>query len=164
MRKTHPYNPTVGLPSLGLSGFRVNRSRRKAPLPIPATAAIPNLSQQAKTGIRVTVEGVVHNALANRSGNVQLSSGMKERSPGIRPRDPHDFARWLNARVQITGVLEVLLDGGGSPTSEIIWAQDATEALLHPMYQRLMSNAVRWCLRLEVADAIPRHAGLPSGD
>ena len=38
------------------------------------------------------------------------------------------------------------------------------EALLHPMYQRLMSNAVRWCLRLEVADAIPRHAGLPSGD
>ena len=23
------------------------------------------------------------------------------------------------------------------------------EALLHPMYQRLMRNAVRWCLRLE---------------
>ena len=30
------------------------------------------------------------------------------------------------------------------------------EALLHPMYQRLMRNAVRWCLRLE--DAEPRRS------
>ena len=33
------------------------------------------------------------------------------------------------------------------------------EALLHPMYQRLLRNAVRWCLRLEDSDPAP-HAGV----
>ena len=30
------------------------------------------------------------------------------------------------------------------------------EALLHPMYQRLLSNAVRWCVRQEVPGGAPR--------
>ena len=128
MWKTHPYDPTFGLPSLGLSGFNVNRRVRNAPLPIPAKAAIPTLSQQAKTGIRVTVEGVVHGALANRPGIVQLSLGDEGQEVQVFvPGDPHHFTQWINARAQITGVLEVLLDGGGSPTSEIIWAQNATD-------------------------------------
>ncbi len=32
------------------------------------------------------------------------------------------------------------------------------EALLHPMYQRLMCNAVRWCLRLNDGDRTARNA------
>ena len=47
MRKTHGYDPVVGLSSLGLNDIKVNRSRRNAPLPIPAKAAIPTLTQQA---------------------------------------------------------------------------------------------------------------------
>ena len=128
MRKTHAYDPTFGLLSLGLSDFKVNRRLRNAPLPIPVKAAIPTLSQEAKTGIRVTVEGVVHGALANGPGNVQLSLGDEGKEVQVFvPRGPHNFAQWLNARVRITGVLEVLLDAGGSPTSEIIWAQNATD-------------------------------------
>jgi diguanylate cyclase (GGDEF)-like protein len=127
-RKTHAYDPTFGLPSLGLSGFKVNRKVRNAPLPVPVKSAIPTLSQEAKTGIRVTVEGVVHDALANGPGNVQLSLGDEGKEVQVFvPRGPHNFAQWLNARVRITGVLEVLLDAGGSPTSEIIWAQNATD-------------------------------------
>ena len=33
------------------------------------------------------------------------------------------------------------------------------EALLHPMYQKLLCNAVRWCLRLEATATITRPAG-----
>jgi type 1 glutamine amidotransferase len=36
------------------------------------------------------------------------------------------------------------------------------EALLHPMYQRLLRNAVRWCLRLEDPDPKPRASILPA--
>jgi type 1 glutamine amidotransferase len=32
------------------------------------------------------------------------------------------------------------------------------EALLHPMYQRLLKNAVRWCLRMDNPDPSPRSA------
>jgi type 1 glutamine amidotransferase len=35
------------------------------------------------------------------------------------------------------------------------------EALLHPMYQQLLRNAVRWCLRMEDSEASP-HASVPS--
>ena len=128
MKKTHAYDPTFGLPSLGLSDFKVNRRVRNAPLPVPEKAAIPTLSQKAKTGIRVTVEGVVHGAHPDGTGIVQLSLGDEGQEVQVFvPGDPHNFAQWLNARVRITGVLEVLLDGGGSPTSEIIWAQNATD-------------------------------------
>ena len=38
------------------------------------------------------------------------------------------------------------------------------EALLHPMYQRLLGNAVQWCLRREAA-AGPPHADVkPAAD
>ena len=128
MRKTHGYDPAVGLSSLGLNDFKVNRSRRNAPLPIPAKAAIPTLTQQAKTGIRVTVEGVVHGAFAKGTGMVQVSLGDEgQEVQAYVPGDPPQFAQWLDSRVRITGVLEVLLDEGGSPTSEIIWAQNATD-------------------------------------
>ena len=33
------------------------------------------------------------------------------------------------------------------------------EALLHPTYQRLLRNAVDWCLRREGADPRPREGG-----
>ncbi len=36
------------------------------------------------------------------------------------------------------------------------------EALLHPMYQRLLRNAIRWCLRIEDADPSP-HVSIPKG-
>ena len=38
------------------------------------------------------------------------------------------------------------------------------EALLHPMYQRLLRNAVRWCLRLEDSGPTPRANISPAGD
>jgi type 1 glutamine amidotransferase len=37
------------------------------------------------------------------------------------------------------------------------------EALLHPMYQRLLRNAVRWCLRLEDSSTSP-HTGVSNAD
>src|SRR5665213_1609996 len=75
IRKTHAYDPTIGNSSLGLTDFTVDRSRRNAPPPLPANAAIPTLSEQAKTGIRVTVEGVVHSVNATRNGLVQVDLG-----------------------------------------------------------------------------------------
>jgi type 1 glutamine amidotransferase len=37
------------------------------------------------------------------------------------------------------------------------------EALLHPMYQKLLRNAVRWCLRLEEASPTPDANVAPAG-
>ena len=128
MRKTHPYDPAAGLSSVGLVDFKVDRSRRNAPLPLPAKLAIPNLSQQANTGIRVAVEGVVHGASDKGNGLVQVVLGDQgQEVQALVPGDPHQFAQWLNVRVRITGVLDLLQDVGWSPTTELIWVQNATD-------------------------------------
>ena len=128
MKKTHAYDPTGGISSLGLTDFKLDRSGSNAPLPIPANAAIPALSEAAKTGIRVTVEGVVQGAFAKGGGLVRVDLGDDgQEVEAIVPGNRDQFAQWLNARVRITGVLEVLLDEGGSPHSELIWAQNATD-------------------------------------
>jgi diguanylate cyclase (GGDEF)-like protein len=128
MRKTHPYDPAAGLPSIGSVDFRVRRSRRNAPLPLPAKLTIPNLSQHADAGIRVTVEGVVHGASAKGNDLVQVVLGDQgQEVQAFVPGDPHHFAQLLNVRVRITGVLDVLQDVGWSPTSELIWVQNATD-------------------------------------
>src|SRR5665213_2081141 len=104
MRKSHAYDPTIGISSLGLTDFKVARSRRNAPMPLPAKATIPTLSEEAKTGIRVTVEGVVHGAFAKRNGLVQVDIGDEGKEvEAIVPGDPRQFAQWLNARVRIPG-------------------------------------------------------------
>src|SRR5208283_1555454 len=128
MRKTRAYDPAVGLSSLGLTDFRVERSRSNAPLPSPVATSIPTLSEEAKNGIRITAEGVVHGASPKGNGIVEVDLGDEgDEVQAFVPGDPHDYAQWLNARVRVTGVLEVLLDKGGSPISELIWAQNATD-------------------------------------
>jgi hypothetical protein len=128
MKKTHAYYPTIGNSSLGLTDFKVLRSRKNAPLPLSATAAIPTLAEQAKTGIRVTVEGVAHSVNGTRNGLVKVDVGDEgQEVEAIVPGNPHQFAQWLNARVRITGVLEVLPDEGWGEQTELIWAQNTTD-------------------------------------
>ena len=128
MRKTHAYDPVLGNSSLGLTDFKVDKSGSNAPLPIPVKTAIPTLSQATKTGIRVTVEGVVQGVVAKGNGLVQVDLGDGgQEAEAFVPGDSRRLAQWTNARVRLTGVLEVLLDAGGSPTSETIWVQNATD-------------------------------------
>lgn len=128
MRKTHPYDPVAGLSSVGLVDFKVDRSRSNARLPLPASVAIPNLSQEANTGIRVTVEGVVHGASDKGNGLVQLVLGDQEQEVrAFVPGELRGFAHLRNMRIRITGVLEVLQDEGWSRTTESIWVQNATD-------------------------------------
>jgi len=128
LRKTHSYDPAIGISSLGLTDFNVHPTGRIAPLPVPVKAAVPSLSAVAKTGIRVTVEGVVQSVSAADNGLVQLALGDQgQEAEALIPGDPRQLSQWLNARVRITGVLEVLLDEGGSPQSEYIWAQDTAD-------------------------------------
>ena len=128
MKKTHAYDPAIGISSLALTDFRVNRSQRSASLPTPENASIATLSEEAKTGIRVTIEGVVHDALANGNGLARVYLGDNGHEvQAFVPGDPLHFAQWINTRVRITGVLEVLLDQGGSPISELIWVQNAAD-------------------------------------
>jgi diguanylate cyclase (GGDEF)-like protein len=128
MLKTHAYDPATGNSSLNLTDFKVARHQRNAQLPIPAKAAIPTLSEEAKTGIRVTVEGVVHDALTKGNGLVEVDIGDEGKEvEAFVPGVPRQFAPWLNARVRITGVLEVQLDRGRAPNSEFIWVQNATD-------------------------------------
>ncbi len=128
MRKTRAYDPTIGNSSLGLTDFKVVRSRRNAPLPLSANATVPTLSEQAKTGIRVTVEGVAHSVNATRNDLVQVDIGDEgQELEAIVPGNPREFAQLLNARVRITGVLEVLPDEGWGAQTELIWAQNTTD-------------------------------------
>ena len=128
MRKAYTYDPTVGISSLGLTDFKVERKQRNAPLPSPAKGDLQTLSEEAKTGIRVKVEGVVHSVSAKGSGLLQVYIGDKGREiQAIVPGDPLRFAQQPNTRVRITGVLEVLLDIGGSPASELVWVQSASD-------------------------------------
>ena len=128
MRKTRSYDPVFGNSSLGLTDFKVGKSGSNAPLPIPVKATIQTLTQVTKTGIRVTVEGVLRSVLSKGNGLVEVDLGDEgQEVNAFVPGDSLQFKQWLNARVRITGVLEVLLDEGGSPTSETIWAQNAAD-------------------------------------
>src|SRR5665213_600660 len=128
MKKTHAFDPATGFASLGLTDFEVESSRKHASLPLPVKTTIPALSEAAKNGIRVTVGGTVHGISAKGNNVVQVDVGGDGREVQAHvPGNPRDLAQWLNATVRVTGVLEVLLDKGGSPTSEIIWTQNVTD-------------------------------------
>ncbi|HLH07989.1 MAG TPA: EAL domain-containing protein [Terriglobales bacterium] len=126
--KAHAYDPNTGFSSLGLTNIKIKELKSQSRLPIPISAAIPTLFEQAKNGIRVDVTGVIHGAIPNGNGRVKLYLGDGGREvEAFVPGDWRQFAKWLNATVRITGVLEVLLDEGGSPRSQLIWAQNSTD-------------------------------------
>lgn len=144
MRKNHAFDSALGFASLGLADFKVERKRRNAALPKPSIAIIATLGGEAKTGIRVTTEGVLHAAYPKAERIVQLAIGDDgQEVEAIVPGEAQHIEKWLNARVRITGVLEVRQDEGWMPTSRIIWAQSEKdlERIPGPPEEAETSNA-----------------------
>ncbi len=128
MRKTHAYDAVAGAASMGLRDFKVERARRKLPMPVPVAGAISTLSDVAKNGIRVKAEGVVHGVSARGDGKVAVEVGDEgSEVEAVVPGVPGDFASWVDVTVRVTGALEILLDKNGIPTSELIWTENPTD-------------------------------------
>ena len=128
--KTHSFDPTVGLKSVDLKVITTSVLKAHAALPQPAPASVNTFPDKDRIGIRVSIEGVLHD-VSPRNGNLETlyfgEAGIEVQA--IVPAGRKDFAPWINSRLRITGVSESLLDAGGSVRSRYIWVQSEQDVL-----------------------------------
>jgi diguanylate cyclase (GGDEF)-like protein len=152
--KRHLFDPVVGLSSVDLAASKLTVLRPQGRLPQPAPATVKTLPDKDKNGIRVTVEGVLHHISDRTDGSRALYFGESgEEIEAIVPAGAMDYRPWINSRLQITGVSDAVLDGGGSVRSRYIWVKDGLDVrnIGHPdltsrlesvrsLYQRRANN------------------------
>ena len=124
--KGHFFDPLVGLSSVQLEVSRVTVLKAHVALPQPAPATVKTLPDKDKNGIRVSVAGVLHHISDRSDGLKTLHFGeFGDEVQAVVPADTRDLTHWLNSRLQITGVSDAVLDGGGSVRSRYIWVKEA---------------------------------------
>lgn len=127
--KTRPYNPLVGLDSVGLTNIHITPLRKHA-LPAPVMATLTTLPEKEKDGMRVQITAVVHTISTDKSGLMLLAIGDAQREiSAILPREVGKFST-VNAMVQITGVAETVYDSSGLPATQQIWVDNTRDAVL----------------------------------
>ena len=124
--KRHLFDPVIGLSSVQLEVSRVTVLKAHVALPQPAPATLKTLPDKDKNGIRVTVAGVLHHVSDRRDGLKVLYFGESgDEIQAVVPTAIGDLTPWINSRLQVTGVSDAVLDGGGSVRSRYIWVADA---------------------------------------
>ena len=137
--KRHLFDPVVGLSSVQLKISEVTVLKAQGALPQPAPATVKTLPDKDKNGIRVTVAGVLHHVSQRRDGLNALYFGEAgEELEAIVPGRADSLASWINSRLQITGVSDVVLDAGGSIRSRYVWVNAVGDVrnLGHPNVAR----------------------------
>ena len=112
--KSSQYNPVVGLESVALNNIRIEPVNKRRELPLPVKATLKTLPGKEKNGIRIEVEGVVQHASAAPPGYSNIDIGESGRELRVTVHSGSDHSRLINARVQVTGVIEAIHDGGGN--------------------------------------------------
>ncbi len=124
--KRHLFDPVIGLSSVQLEISQVTVLEAQVALPQPAPATVKTLPDKDKNGIRVTVTGVLHHVSERSDGLKTLYFGESgEELQAIVPERADELVSWINSRLQITGVSDVVLDPGGSVGSRYIWVNAA---------------------------------------
>jgi diguanylate cyclase (GGDEF)-like protein len=152
--KGHLFDPVVGLTSVQLEVSQVTLLKTRVALPQPAPATVKTLPDKDKNGIRVTVAGVLHRVSDRSDGLKTLYFGESgEEVQAIVPGQMGELAAWINSRLQITGVIDAVLDAGGSVRSRYIWVNDVEDVrtLGHPDAGTRLES-VRDLYRLRASD------------
>jgi diguanylate cyclase (GGDEF)-like protein len=130
-RKTHPYDPYLGLSSVALSDVKIAVTKHQRQLPRPLPATVRTLPEKEKNGIRVQLNAVLHQVTRSRSGLAELvlgDSGLELRAEARELKgDPNS---WINAGVRVTGVSEVLRDSSGNLVGRYLWVAGANDLQL----------------------------------
>lgn len=128
--KGHSFDPVIGLSSVQLSVSEITVLKAEVALPLPAPATVETLPDKDKNGILVTVKGVLHQVSNRTDGLKSLYFGEAgQEIEAVVPAGAQDLTQWINSRLQITGVSDAVLDGGGSVRSRYIWVKDAHDVL-----------------------------------
>jgi diguanylate cyclase (GGDEF)-like protein len=127
-KKTHVFDPTIGLQSVGLQLQGVTVLRSHVPLPQAAPATVNTFPDKDKNGLRVVVEGVLHSIVHEPDGLDLLYFGETEQEiVAVVPASHNNRDSWINSRLRITGVSENKLDQGGSVQARYIWVSDVQD-------------------------------------
>lgn len=124
-KKTHLFDPTVGLQSVGLHLEAVSMLGVHTPLPQAAPATVQTFPDKDKNGLRVTVAGVLHTVVHNGDGRDLLYFGESgQEIEAVVPTRADNLEGWINSKLRITGVSENKLDDGGSVEARFIWVPE----------------------------------------
>jgi hypothetical protein len=124
--KGHSFDPVAGLSSVQLEVSSIKVLKAHVALPQPAPATVKTLPDKDKNGIRVTVAGVLHHVTDRSDGLKLLYFGESgDEIQAVVPTAIGDLTPWINSRLQVTGVSDAVLDGGGSVRSRYIWVAGA---------------------------------------
>jgi len=132
-RKTHSYNPFVGLAS-SLTDWKIVAIKGYKEMPSPVVTTLKTLPQKEKNGIRVQIEGVVHYAFRDGHGQTQIAIGQAGQEAWVTvPEVKADLSRWRNVNVRVIGVSETVLNPQeGFVTYQHIWVQSSADIQIRP--------------------------------
>ena len=120
--KTRPYNPLMGVSSVGLRDVKVTPAKIHLNLPSPAPASLRSLPDKERTGMLVQLSGVVRRVTHDRLGRVELAFGdAREEVPATLAAAQGDTSQWVNAKVRIAGIGEVIYDENRRVLNKYIW-------------------------------------------
>jgi diguanylate cyclase (GGDEF)-like protein len=118
----------TGATSVSAGNIRIISHRSSFKLPAPAAASLKTLPANERTGVRVQLSGVVRQVSRDRFGAVQLIFGdAVQEIPATVSVFPDDASRWLNAKVRVVGVAELLFDNNGRSKYQHIWIRSAED-------------------------------------
>jgi len=130
-RKTRPYDPVIGFASLGLTESRVTILQSGRTLPAPAAATATNFPEKDKSGVRISITGVLHHVTPDgNAGMILLFGESGQELRAIVPQSKQDLTPWINSTVRFTGVAEAQLDPGGSAATKYVWVASESDTQL----------------------------------
>jgi len=126
--KASSYNPLAGPKSVGLKDAHIAVTKPSLPLPAPVIATLRTLPDKEKSGMRVQLTGVVRRVIRDNWGRLQLEFGESGLGiPATVYEAKSDPSRWVDARVRVTGIVEVSYNDAGVLLGRRIWVQSSDD-------------------------------------
>lgn len=127
-RKTHAYDPVIGLSSIELKDFTVTLQKRGLPLPLPTETTLRMIPPKDKNGIRVRLNAVVHAVAMDESGlpMIAIGSGGAE-TWAVLPANASNQLPPIDSTVQVVGLIDSVYDGVGYMQSQRIFTVSASD-------------------------------------
>jgi diguanylate cyclase (GGDEF)-like protein len=127
-RKTHAYDPLIGLSTIGLKDFTVTLQKRGLPLPLPIETTLRPLPPKDKNGIRVRLNAVVHAVAMDESGLPMIGIGTGGAETwAVLPANATNHLPPIDSTIQVVGPIDSVYDGAGYIQSQRMFTVSTTD-------------------------------------